>query len=211
LQKDDVEKLVNLDAIVYQPEYLVDQEITQKRLETNPYTDICIKHGADLVGYVTLVPISAEIAEKIKRGTSNEAETEGSVLPYRKMGWYQAYLSSIVVDKRKYPAIRAKHLFLLLQEHLRQMRKRGYFIDVIYAIAASVAGRKTLQRMKFAEVGPNIFVFSTRKQGMEWIPRKPEFALTDVLLPVAALRQRMRMPSDFASMSITEWYWDTDT
>ncbi|MFM1650702.1 hypothetical protein ACI7RC_01220 [Brevibacillus sp. B_LB10_24] len=206
-----MEKLVHLDATVYQPQYLVDQEITRKRLEPNPYTDICIKHGADLVGYVTLLPIPAEIAGKIKRGTSNEAQTEGNVLPYRKMGRYQAYLSSIVVNKRKYPAIRAKHLFQLLQEHLRQMRKRGFFIDVIYAIAASIAGRKTLQRMKFAEVGPNIFVYSTRKQGMEWIAGKPQYALAEVLVAPMALRNRSQMPSDFASMSITEWYWDTDT
>ncbi|HHY74958.1 MAG TPA: hypothetical protein GX497_17355 [Bacillus bacterium] len=163
--------MLDLDKKVYNSEYQVNKETTIKRLDINPITDLTIVNNSDLVGYLTVCPIDDNIYNRIIKHSVTEEEIEQHTLPYDKMGFYNLYLSSIVIDKEKYPYYPSKYLFSFLEKHLYKLRKNGYFVDKILAFAVSVAGRKTLERFGFKEIKDNVFEFSCLKQGTSFIKR----------------------------------------
>jgi hypothetical protein len=86
----------------------------------------------NMVGYISLCPVDETVFKQIIKGTSlTEEQIEENVIPYRKISIYQVYLSSIVIDKDKYPRFSSKFLFRYLQKHIHLMKKRGFFIDKI--------------------------------------------------------------------------------
>jgi len=171
LGKGYVGKLLELDKKVYSSEYQVNQETTLHRLEINPLTDLTIVNNSDLVGYLTVCPVDDDTYKGIIDHSVTEEEIEQHTLPYNKMGYYNLYLSSIVIDKEKYPNYPGKYLFSFLEKHLNKLRKQGIFVDKILAFAVSIAGRKTLIKYGFKEIKHNVFEFSCIKQGIHFIKR----------------------------------------
>lgn len=172
LEKNYVSKLLNLDKKVYNSEYQVNIETTLNRLEINPLTDLTVVNNSDLVGYLTVCPVDENTYKGIINHSVTEEEIEQHTLPYDKMGFYNLYLSSIVIDKEKYPYYSGKYLFSFLEKHLYKLKKQGFFVNKIVAFAVSMAGRKTLIKFGFKEIKNNVFEFSCRKQGIHLINRK---------------------------------------
>jgi len=171
LEKNFVGKLLDLDKKVYNSEYQVNKETTLHRLDVNPITDLTIVNNTDLVGYVTVCPIDNHIYQRIINHSVTEEEIEQHTLAYDKMGFYNLYLSSIVIDKEKYPYYPGTNLFSFLEKHLYKLKKRGFFVNKIVAYAVSIAGRKTLIKYGFKEIKDNIFEFSCMKQGIHFIKK----------------------------------------
>lgn len=171
LEKDYVGELLDLDKKVYNSEYQVNKETTLNRLDINPLTDLTVVNNNDLVGYLTVCPIDDNIYNGIIDHSVTEEEIEQHTLPYDKMGFYNLYLSSIVIDKEKYPYYSGKYLFSFLEKHLYKLRKQGFFINKIVAFAVSIAGKKTLIRFGFKEIKNNVFEFSCIRQGIHFIKR----------------------------------------
>lgn len=165
LQVKHIDQLLALENKVYPPEYRSDRELTKQRLEINAMTDIAVMDQKEMMGYISLYPIPPSIYRELVQGEFDEARVEKHMLRYEHMGEYDAYLCSIVVDKERYPNLKGTFLFLQLQRHLLRLKKRGCYIRRIVAYAVSVAGKKTLQRMGFTEVKPNIFVYDSCKKG----------------------------------------------
>lgn len=184
LSSKTVEAFLELDKKVYKKEYQVGKEATLKRLEKNNETDITVMEQEKMVGYISLCPIPHSVFSKIINRTASEEEIESSVVSYRKQGKYDAYLSSIVVDKKSYPHFPGKELFLLLEQHLEKLRKKGVFIHHIIAVAVSIAGRKTLERMRFKEIQENVFVYDCLKQGVVFITKRINHSWVSILLRI---------------------------
>ena len=162
LQEKDVDSFIHLDAKVYKNTYLVDKKTTLKRLHRNPYSDITFIHeDGSLMGYISLCPVSDSVYSSIKELNISEKETEENTISYKKHGFYSAYLSSIVIDKEKFPYLTSKLLFKELEKHLIRLRKKGFIVSRMVAVAVSTAGRKTLERFGFTEskTNKNIFFF----------------------------------------------------
>lgn len=172
LEKNYVSQLLNLDKKVYNSEYQVNIETTLNRLDINPLTDLTVVNNSDLVGYLTVCPVDENTYKGIINHSVTEEEIEQQTLPYDKMGFYNLYLSSIVIDKEKYPYYSGKYLFSFLEKHLYKLKKQGFFVNKIVAFAVSMAGRKTLIKFGFKEIKNNVFEFSCRKQGIHLIKRK---------------------------------------
>lgn len=172
LEKDYVGELLNLDKKVYNSEYQVKEETTLNRLDINPLTDLTVVHNNDLVGYLTVCPINDHTYNGIIDHSVTEEDIEKSTLPYDKMGFYNLYLSSIVIDKERFPYYSGKYLFSFLEKHLYKLKKQGFIVDKIVAFAVSVAGRKTLMRFGFKEIKNNVFEFSCIRQGIHFIKKK---------------------------------------
>ncbi|KEF37191.1 hypothetical protein M670_03613 [Schinkia azotoformans MEV2011] len=171
LEKDYVDELLDLDKKVYNSEYQVNKETTLHRLDINPLTDLTVVNNDDLVGYLTVCPVDDDTYKGIIEHSVTEEEIEQHTLPYDKRGFYNLYLSSIVIDKEKYPYYSGKYLFAFLEKHLHKLRKQGFFVNKILAFAVSIAGRKTLIRFGFKEIKNNVFEFSCIKQGIYFIKR----------------------------------------
>lgn len=150
---------MELENKVYPPEYRSESSLTKQRLAKNPFTDLALVNKGALMGYISLYPIPSFIYQELSCGELNEKRVEQHMLSYEKMGFYHAYLCSMVIDKQHYPRLNAMMLFSLLKQHLQRLKKRGIFIQRIIAHAVSTAGRKTLKRMKFVEIKPNVFVY----------------------------------------------------
>lgn len=172
LEKNYVSQLLNLDKKVYNSEYQVNIETTLNRLDINPLTDLTVVNNSDLVGYLTVCPVDENTYKGIINHSVTEEEIEQQTLPYDRMGFYNLYLSSIVIDKEKYPYYSGKYLFSFLEKHLYKLKKQGFFVNKIIAFAVSMAGRKTLIKFGFKEIKNNVFEFSCRKQGIHLIKRK---------------------------------------
>lgn len=171
LEKNYVGKLLELDKKVYNSEYQVNKETTLHRLDVNPLTDLTIVNNSDLVGYLTVCPIDDNTYKRIINHSVTEEEIEQHTLPYDKMGFYNLYLSSIVIDKEKYPYYPGQYLFSLLEKHIHKLRKHGFIVNKILAFAVSLAGRKTLIKFGFKEIKNNVFEFSCIKQGIQFIKK----------------------------------------
>jgi len=168
LTEEYVDEFIALDQQVYSTEYQVDKMVTLERLRQNPYTDLIVTDGKHLVGYLSLCPISPVVYQNIIHGVISEQEIEKHVISYKKMGYYDVYLSSIVINKKRYPHFTSQLLFQCLEQHLSLLRKRGIFIRYILGVAVSIAGGKTLQKMYFHEIKENVFVYACRKQGIRF-------------------------------------------
>jgi hypothetical protein len=183
LEKNYVGKLLDLDKKVYNSEYQVNKETTLHRLDKNPITDLTVVNDSDLVGYLTVCPVDDHTYKGIVNHSVSEEEIEQNTLPYDKMGFYNLYLSSIVIDKETYPYFSGKYLFSFLEKHLFNLRKQGFFVDKIVAFAVSMAGRKTLMKFGFKEIKDNVFEFSCRKQGLHFIKRN--FTLPKIISTIS--------------------------
>ncbi|WP_458411800.1 hypothetical protein ACNQFZ_13165 [Schinkia sp. CFF1] len=172
LGKGYVGQLLELDKKVYNSNYQVKEETTLHRLDVNPLTDLTIVHHSDLIGYLTVCPVDDDTYKGIIDHAVTEEEIEQHTLPYDKMGFYNLYLSSVVIDKEKYPYYPGKYLFSFLEKHLHKLRKRGFFVNKILAFAVSTAGRKTLIKFGFKEIKDNVFEYSCLEQGILFIKRK---------------------------------------
>lgn len=182
LSPKNVDAFLELDKKVYDNTYQVGKEATLRRLEQNNETDITVMDEDKMVGYISLCPIPTTVFSKIIHKTASEEAIESSVVSYQSHGYYHAYLSSIVVDKQNYPRFSGKELFLLLEEHLVKLRKKGVFIHNIIAVAVSIAGRKTLQRMRFKEVRENVFIYDCLKQGVCFVSKSAKHLWVSILL-----------------------------
>lgn len=181
LSKQDVAAFLALDKKVYSSKYQVSKEATLKRLSVNPFTDIIVKKNNDLVGYISLCPVEESLIKQIANKETSEETIEKNILPYNHVGYYDAYLSSIVVDKEKFPKFSGRFLFICLQNHIRSLRKRGVFIKNIIAVAVSSAGRRTLEKMRFREINKNVFLFDCLKNVSLFISERVLYRIFDSL------------------------------
>ncbi|WCF11584.1 hypothetical protein NDS46_30010 (plasmid) [Paenibacillus thiaminolyticus] len=165
-------QLLDLDRKVFPEFHQIDLETTKTRLQINSQTDIAVFDGITLMGYISLYPIPGCIFNDIKTGLFNEHKVEQNTLPYKEIGVYDSYLCGIAIDKELYPRFKSRFLIEQLQKHLLKLKKRGVFIRRIIAHAVSIAGRKTLQKMNFKEVKPNIFMYNCFKQGFLFLKNK---------------------------------------
>jgi hypothetical protein len=165
IHEEDIPALLALDERVYAKEYRMSDDLTRRRFRINPYSDIVVSDGDQLVGYISVFPILTKMIQKMKTGAFQECDLERSVIPYDHPGFYDLYLESIVVDKARYPHFSSHWLLVVLQEHLQRLQKRGIFIRQIVAWAVSPMGRRTLQKWRFCEIIPDIFVYYYQKQG----------------------------------------------
>ena len=159
-----MDQFLELDAEVYQSKDQVCRDTLLSRLNRNPHTDIILTTNQTLIGYISLCPIDEQTFSSILYYQPTEEEIEDAVIPYTKPGEYVAYLSSIVIDKKKFPRVTSKWLISSLENHLLKLRMRGIYITKIVAKAVSVAGRKTLLRMKFSVLKDNVFILNTGKR-----------------------------------------------
>ncbi len=211
LRQENIASFLALDAKVYPPQYRVSQETTLNRLRINPHTDIVIMDKQEMVGYISVCPVSPEIIISIVKGEAKEEEIETKILPYCKPGYYDAYLSSIVVDKSKYPQFRGKFLFHYLKKHIERLRKRGIFLDRIYAKAVSPMGRKTLLRMNFKEFRPHTFVYSCLRQGLDWFKELAQYCLWKVQYLFLEVKVKCELLGVCIFHENYILDWDTDT
>ncbi|MCZ8521185.1 MULTISPECIES: hypothetical protein [Paenibacillus] len=202
-----MDRLLALDAKVFPPNYRIDAATTEQRLSVNPYTDIAVLDGEELMGYVSLYPIPRAIYQEIRSGTFDEKRVERHTLPYRRIGKYDAYLCSIAIDKARYPRLRAAFLFGQLSKHLMALKRRGMFIRRIIAHAVSAAGRKTLERMGFREGSPGIYCYHCIRQGLHFIRPRSVVSVPPVISPGEYGWMFSAAPSAYNGESV----WDTDT
>jgi len=182
LKKEDVDSFVRLDKKVYSDSYQVDAKTTIKRLEKNPFTDITVMDGENMIGYISICPVDDETFKRIIAKNISENEIEEKTLSYDKPGRYKAYLSSIVIDKENYPWFKGKQLMLYLERHIKNLRKRGIFITEIIAVAVSVAGNKTLKRHSFGETKrKNVFIYDSSMNEPVFMEKKEFHALWNYL------------------------------
>jgi hypothetical protein len=166
IHEEDIPALLALDERVYAKEYRMSDDLTRRRFQINPYADIVVSDGDQLAGYISVFPILTKMVQKMKTGAFQECDLERSVIPYDHPGYYDLYLESIVIDKARYPHFSSRWLLVALQEHLQRLQKRGIFIRQIVAWAVSPMGRRTLQKWRFCEIIPGIFVYYYQKQGV---------------------------------------------
>lgn len=159
LTQKDVDAFLALDQKVYNSEHQVSKEATLHRLNKNAYTDIIAKKDDALIGYISLCPIDNTLIRRIIQKCVSEEEIEQNVVSFLQPGFYDAYLSSIVVDKETFPSFPGRVFFQLLQNHIKILRKRGVFIRFIVGVAVTIAGGKTLKKMRFSEIRPSVFLF----------------------------------------------------
>ena len=172
LQKENIDHFLELDRSVYTKEYWVSKEATLARIERNHRTDITVMNSGEMVGYISLCPIPSTVFKKIIENTITEEEIETHTVPYQKVGHYQAYLSSIVVDKNSFPFFRGAYLFHYLQEHVNRLRKQGIYIDAVIAHAVSGAGRRMLQKFGFKEIRPNLYLLRADYTKLSIVPKQ---------------------------------------
>ncbi|PGK51309.1 hypothetical protein CN918_26320 [Priestia megaterium] len=172
LQKENIDHFLELDRAVYSEEYWVSKEATLTRIGRNNRTDLTVMHNNKMVGYISLCPVPSTIFKKIINNTITEEEIETHTVSYQKIGHYQAYLSSIVVDKKSFPFYRGEYLFHCLQEHINKLRKHGIYIDAIVAHAVSNAGRHVLEKFKFKEIKPNLYLLQANFTELTLVRRK---------------------------------------
>ncbi|MBP1309052.1 hypothetical protein JOD82_002072 [Paenibacillus sp. 1182] len=165
---------MDLDQKVFLPEFRIDEDTTRRRLEKNSFTDIAVFQGEALMGYVSLYPIPRNIYTEIHSGYFDESRVERSTLPYQRIGVYDTYLCGIAIDKEQFPRFKVKFLIMQLEKHLQNLKKKGFFVNRIIAHAVSVPGRKTLEKMRFTERYPNIFVYFCFRQGYLFIKDRQE-------------------------------------
>lgn len=170
--KQDISQITQLDSLFFQEEHQIPTELAEERIERNPLTDLVIYEGEDLLGYVSLFPIPKDIYQQLCRGIVEEERIEELVLPYRVGERYVAYLSSVVINKRKAPYLTGKVMFQYLQEHIFRLRKRGVYITDIVAFAVSKGGHSILNRMKFRQILPNIYIHSIKWNASFFIKAK---------------------------------------
>lgn len=212
LKKESVGKLLALDARVYGTEHQVTKETTIRRLEVNPETDILVRKKDCLVGYITLCPVEEAVFNQIIKGTATEEEIESSVVPFNRIGYYQAYLSSIVVDKQTFPDFKGMLLFGYLQEHIKRLKRKGIMIDRIVAVAVTAAGKAVLKKLKFKEIRRNIFIRSCLKEGAEFIRQKIMHPSRKELSFTCLMQEMVEKLYHFLhSLELCVWDWDSDT
>lgn len=184
LKKENIDSFLKLDKKVYSDSYQVDAKTTLERLKKNPYTDITIMDGDEMVGYISICPVDEKTFKKIIAKKISEKEIEERTIAYDKPGVYFAYLSSIVIDKESYPWFQGKTLMNCLENHLLTLRKRGIFITEIVAVAVSVAGKKTLERYRFIEskVNKNVFFYNCSMNKPSFIHKRLVFCALQKLL-----------------------------
>jgi hypothetical protein len=107
--------MMELDRTCYRIEHRSNEQITIDRLNINPHTDLVIMDGHSMVGYISLLPIRKALFHKIRYRMFEEQEIENNVVPFFKGDDYYAYLSSVVVNKQKYPHFPGKFLFIQLR------------------------------------------------------------------------------------------------
>lgn len=207
LQWEDIPQLIALDQKVYPPEYQVDEETTRCRWKRNHQTDLIIKDQEQIIGYITLLPIPSPLFHQMMDQPINEEYVDLNILPFDHPGSYDAYLESIVLDKKSYPHFSGKWLFINLERHLRNLQRRGIFIRHILAWAVSPMGRKTLQKMRFTEVSPNRFVYDCRTQGIVFVVK----VIVHFVPSSDLLWKQMDFPIISHQLEIDAWFWDRDT
>lgn len=152
----------------------MDEHTTKSRLIRNPYTDITVWDEEQLVGYISICPVTPSMFDNIIKQNVTEEEIEQGTVSYEKPNRYVCYLSSIVIDKELYPYYKGQWLFSLLEQHLLKLRKRGIFISEIVAVSVSIGGRKSLERFGFQEIKPNIFIYHMKHHLPSFIRRIPQ-------------------------------------
>lgn len=207
-----MDQFLALDAKVYDQEHQVTKETTIRRLDVNPYTDITVTEHEHLVGYISLCPIKENIFNQIKRGEASEEDVEKHIIPFNRVGRYDAYLSSIVVDKNRFPYFKGTYLFLYLQNHLLKLQKRGIWINRIIAVAVSKAGKRMLEKFSFIEIEPNVFVYSCLEKGYIWFHSGYGFPSLYLLSFIRMAKRLFRtLAFWFHSQNLYVWDWDADT
>lgn len=188
LEEKYINQFIELDKKVYAGKYTVEKETTRSRIAKNPFTDIILTKDENLVGYISLCPVDETMFKLIKNQNVTEEEIERNTLAYEKKGIYSAYLSSIVIDKENFPHVKGKFMFHYLAEHIKKMKKNGYFINKIIAVAVSKAGEKTLNKMGFKEIKKNVYIYSCKESGTEFIKINVKHALIVLLKPFVITR-----------------------
>lgn len=171
IRVSNMDKLLELDSLVFAKEHQIDEQVTRNRLQVNDETDIGVFDGEILMGYISLYPIPKRIYNEITTGSFDESKVELNTQSYHKPGIIHTYLCGIVINKKKYPRFKGRFLIEQLQKHIARLRKRGVFIKSIIAHAVSIAGRKTVEKMGFKEIRPNIFAYDCFKQGIIFLKK----------------------------------------
>lgn len=190
LRKKQIESFLELDKKVYKNNFQVSKETTEYRLTINPFTDIVVSHQSNIVGYISLLPINNSTYKQILEQSMTEEEIEKSIIRYDSCGNYAAYLSSIVVDKEKFPYYKGMYLFELLQKFMQKLKKRGVFIKKIIATAATKAGEKTLRKLGFIQQNDNIFTVSSKAFDIQWFMEKVLYNIFCILNSFVFMKYR---------------------
>jgi len=120
-----------------------------------------------------MLPISDEMFLRIRSGLCTEDEIERGVLPYRKAGYFTVYISSVVVDKEKFPRLTGLDMFIFLGRLISSLKKRGVFIRKAIAVAVSDKGARLLQRVGFRYLSSGVYIASPTKK--PFIKENPSF------------------------------------
>lgn len=213
MQPKEANYIYDLDKKVYSEKYLVSTEKTRERLNRNAKTDIVLFTKGigerSLIGYITLTPVSHRIVRKIINKTASEEEIEEATLAYRSIGKYSLYLSSIVIDKKKYPRIKGTSLLVKMQEHIQSLKRNGVFVETIVANAVSPSGRKTLSRLGFKEINEDVYLYRVKLHDSLWFDLEESRA--EDYLEEVFIQEKWISFSLIIPLEVNEWYWDTDT
>jgi len=158
LNLENISKMIDLDSRFYENDNFVDIKTTMKRISINPECDIVVMNNQNLVGYLTLLPVSDLVFKKIVNHDLNESEIESSVIPFNHYGKYSCYFSSIIIDKLNYPFYKSEFLVSILKGKIIEFKKRGIFISKIVAKAVTKSGKYFLRKFGFIEYTRNIFI-----------------------------------------------------
>ncbi len=173
----NVEEALNIDLSEYPSEYHLTPNTCLAYLKKNHYIYIMLKDGAEVVGYINFSPVTESTYEAMRSGEMVDvAINADDLLAYEKGGYYDAYLSSILL-KKEYRGNRYSILMLnKLAELICDLAEKGIFIrrivaDVISEIGAIVCSKFGLKKIIGSNHSSNIYE-------MRLVP--PEFEVTEL-------------------------------
>lgn len=151
-QTDFLEKVMELDRIVYSPEYAGELQNMEARYEANRDSFICIvdEEQDRLAGYINYFPCTDALCRSIETTSviRDDDISAEEVAPYVK-GENRLFVISIAV----HPDYRDRNVIIRLSDawiaHLNELSMQGYKTAGISAIAVSEDGRKALRNYMF--------------------------------------------------------------
>lgn len=153
--RDYLEKVLELDAIVYEPQYVGELANMQERYDVNPESFVCIINEEDesLVGYINFFPCKDELYRSIRYESDviRDDDICGAEIEAYRPEENHLFILSVAI----HPDYRNSDVVILLTEswidYLNRIQESGSPVTDILATAVSEDGMKFLRNRMFVQ------------------------------------------------------------
>ncbi len=151
----EIKQVLELDSLVYEPEYCSEFDQVVGRFNKNKDCFITLRNQDDIIAYICFFPITKRLANMISSGNfTNDAE----ILPTDVLSYEDSegvlYIISVVVKPEYHNSDVVKRMMIDFENKVQELSEL-YNIKSVLATAISEKGHSTLLKSKFQDIVVN--------------------------------------------------------